>query len=155
MQPREPSAIPAISDSLGSVLVRAAREHRVLVSRGLAELGLHPGQELLLSELWRSDDLSQSELTSRLGVELPTVVKAVQRLEVSGFISRYKDQQDRRVTRVRLTPHGKELQLAVEAVWSRAEESMLHGLGQKDVGRLREVLEILHRNLSEARRPRE
>lgn len=155
MQPTQPTEIPAISDSLGAVLVRVAREHRVLVSRGLSDLGLHPGQELLLSELWRDDDLSQSELTLRLGVELPTVVKAVQRLELAGFISRYKDQQDRRVTRVRLTPHGRELQLAVEAVWTRAERSMLRGLGHKDAVRLREVLVVLHQNLSEARRTHE
>src|SRR4051812_13737027 len=108
MQPTEPTEIPAISDSLGVVLVRVAREHRVLVSRGLSDLGLHPGQELLLSELWGNGDLSQSELTLRLGAELPTVVKAVQRLDLAGFTSRYKVHQDRRVARVRLTSQGRE-----------------------------------------------
>ncbi|MGP4000693.1 MarR family winged helix-turn-helix transcriptional regulator [Streptomyces sp. 8N706] len=154
MQPTEQPGTSAISRSLGTALVRAAREHRVLVSRGLAEMGLHPGQELLLAELWKDDGLSQSELTARLGVELPTVVKAVQRLEGAGLVSRTKDPQDRRVTRVALTERGRELRIAVEAVWAQTEEAMLRGLRPEDAEHLREVLEHLYRNLSATRRTR-
>ncbi|MEU0274316.1 MarR family winged helix-turn-helix transcriptional regulator [Streptomyces sp. NPDC006307] len=153
MQPTEPAETSAIRDSLGTALVRAAREHRVLVSRGLTELGLHPGQELLLAELWKEDGVTQTELTARLGVELPTVVKAVQRLEASGLVTRRKDPRDRRVTRVHLTEQGGGLRFAVETVWTRTEDLMLRGLEERQVRALREALDVLHRNLSEERWP--
>lgn len=153
MQSTESAEPSAISHSLGTALVRAAREHRVLVSRGLTELGLHPGQELLLAELWKEDCLTQTELTNRLGVELPTVAKAVQRLEASGLVTRKKDLHDRRVARVTLTPQGARLRAAVESVWTRAEAVLVRGLSEAQVNSLWNTLETMHGNLSAVRRP--
>ncbi|UCM89260.1 MarR family winged helix-turn-helix transcriptional regulator [Streptomyces marincola] len=155
MQPTQPASTSPISGSLATALVRVAREHRVLVSRGLADLGLHPGQELMLAELWNQDGLSQSELATRLGVELPTVVKTVQRLEATGLITRAKDPHDRRVTRVTLTDRGQGLRAAVEAVWTRAEEAMVRGISTRDAEQMSKVLEQFHRNLSTTRHTRD
>lgn len=152
MQPTQPAGASPIKHSLGTALVRAAREHRVLIARGLVGLGMHPGQELLLAELWTEDGLTQSELTARLGVELPTVVKAVQRLEASGLVARTKDDRDRRVMRITLTERGREHRAAAEAVWQKTEVAMLERLLPEQAEQLRAMLDHLYSNLSATRR---
>lgn len=51
----------------------------------LAPLGLHPGQELMLSILAERGSTTQVQLARVLGVELPTIAKIVGRLERAGF----------------------------------------------------------------------
>lgn len=136
-----------LDDTVGSVLVGVARAHRALVGRGLAGLGLYPGQEFLLAQLWEDDDLPQTVLAQRLRVELPTVVKAVQRMGDSGLVSRRRDPDDRRVWRIQLTPQGRALRGPVERVWRDAEEKMLAGVTEADRSTLRRILEICSANL--------
>jgi hypothetical protein len=47
------------------------------ISSVLAEHGLHPGQDLLLSALLREDGIAQTVLAARLGIEAPTVSRAL------------------------------------------------------------------------------
>ncbi|XXV34779.1 MarR family transcriptional regulator [Sorangium sp. So ce1504] len=70
-------------------------------NEGVAALhGLQPGQDVLLRQLCQSDGLSQSALIERLGVEPPTVTKALGRLEKAGLVVRRRDPNDARVSRV-------------------------------------------------------
>jgi DNA-binding MarR family transcriptional regulator len=55
----------------------AAKRARREVAARLQPLGIHPGQDRLLSELWLQDGLSQTELISRLSVEPPTVTGTI------------------------------------------------------------------------------
>jgi DNA-binding MarR family transcriptional regulator len=151
VQEQSASAHPGLTDLVGSALISVAREHRVLVARGLADLGLYPGQEILLAQLWACDDLSQSELTTRLGVEPPTVVKAVHRMEAGGFVTRNRDPADGRVSRIRLTPTGRALRKPVEQIWADAEELMLAGLDAADRAAAKRILGVCYDNLHEGR----
>lgn len=114
-----------LDETLAYALFKITKLHRSRVTAGLAELGLHVGQEMLLTQLWREDGLPQSELIARLGVEPPTVTKGLQRLERAGFVRRTPVRGRPRQSRVHLTQAGKELQEPVETLWRRAEEELL------------------------------
>lgn len=60
--------------------------------------------------------LSQRELAGRIGVEGPTLVHHLDRLERGGLIERCRDGQDRRVVRISVTPAGQRLFEALRAV---------------------------------------
>ena len=109
-------------------LLALTKQVRAFVAAAFGPLGIHPGQDRLLSELWREDGLSQSQLIERLGVEPPTVTGTVQRLERAGFIRRAPDAANRRISRVHLTPAGRELEEPVRAVLGEAENRLLRGL---------------------------
>jgi MarR family transcriptional regulator for hemolysin len=53
--------------------------------------------------------LSQRELAARMGVEAPTLVHHLDRLEREGLIERCRDPHDRRVIRISVTPGGQRL----------------------------------------------
>lgn len=121
-----------LDETLTYALIKITKVHRYRIASELSDLGLHVGQEMLLNQLWREDGLSQSELISRLGVEPPTVTKALQRLERSGFVHRTPDPKRPRLSHVHLTEAGKALQRPVEEIWRKTDEELLAQLDPED-----------------------
>lgn len=131
---------PVLS-STSYLVVRVAKAHRGLVGEGLRELGLHVGQELVLAQLWREDDLRQSELAERLAVEPPTVTKVLKGMQRAELITRGQDSEDGRAVRVRLTERGRSLREPVERLWQAAENTTLRGLECAERDLLTRILE--------------
>ena len=122
------------------LLLAVARVHRSILGPRLAEFGLHPGADLLLLELWREDDLTQSQLAERLGVSAPNVTKLVRGLDQAGLLRKMGDPGDARVTRIHLTTAGLALRGSVERAWLEAERATFSRLSHTDLERLRALL---------------
>ena len=123
----------------GYALAKVCKAHRGNVGELLSEVGLHPGQEMVLIELWESDGLRGGELAERLGVEPPTVTKMLRRLERCGLVERCQDPQDARSFRAYLTDEGRSLEGPVTRIWERVEERTFAGMsigGRRNFGRL-------------------
>ncbi len=106
-----------VADTLSVLIAQTGRAHRLLAGELLAKVGLHPGQEFLLFQLWEQDGLTQRELANRLGIEPPTVTKMLQRMEQTGLLRREPDPTDARVSRVYLTNHGRQQRREIERIW--------------------------------------
>lgn len=104
-----------------------ARRHRALAAELLRDLGLYPGQEIMLLQLWENDGQSQNSLGRTLGLDHSTVAKSVRRLEEAGLVVRARSAQDRRSTIVTLTQAGRDLETAVTEVWARLEGCTVKG----------------------------
>jgi len=122
----------ALLDSMSYRLVRVAKAHRGLVAEGLAELGLHTGQELVLMQLWREDGLRHSDLAQRIGVAPPTVTKVLRGMDRTGLVTREADSQDARASRVWLTERGRSLREPVEGLWQAVERRVLRGVDRSE-----------------------
>ena len=83
-----------LNDHIGYRILQALRAHRSHAEPALSALGLYPGQEMVLFQLWNEEGLTQSQLADALCVEPPTVSKALQRLEQAGFVERRQDAED-------------------------------------------------------------
>jgi MarR family transcriptional regulator, organic hydroperoxide resistance regulator len=129
-------------------LMRVARAHRTVAASLLAQVGLHPGQEALLMELWDHDGRTQADLAESLGVEPPTVTKMLQRMEHGDLVDRRPDATDRRAIRVYLTPKGRRLKGKVDKLWSELESRTLDGLSDRQQSSLRSLLNTLEGNLA-------
>jgi MarR family transcriptional regulator, organic hydroperoxide resistance regulator len=134
---------------LGSTTHRLNALHRAHVAAlgpRLAELGLHPGAELLLAEVAGHEGIALGELAQRLAVKPPSVTKVVGRLERAGLVTRLADPEDGRVQRVELTAAGRKLMPAIRRAWSEAGREALARLSVKE----RETLDaVLARALGE------
>ncbi|WP_253660450.1 MarR family winged helix-turn-helix transcriptional regulator [Williamsia maris] len=98
-----------------------ARVQRALAATGLADLGLFPAQEILLTELDGDDGRSQKALAETMGISHVTVAKMTARLERAGLVARRTSSTDRRVSLVFLTPAGRSAQEGIRAVWAGLE----------------------------------
>lgn len=98
----------------------------------LSEHGVRVGQQFVLQELWREDGLAPGELAERIGVETPTVTRAVHRMEAAGLARRDPDPDDARLVRVRLTERGRKLEGVVPELMSRVWEEALEGFSERE-----------------------
>ena len=130
-----------IEDTRLFQMLKVLRRVRGEIAPVLAEHGLHPGQELLLAQLWREDGLTHGQLVARLRVQPPTVTKALQRLEKAGFVRR--EPGDGHGRRVHLTSSGRELRVPVEQAWATADRQMLDQLSSEEQDFLGQIVSRL------------
>ncbi|MFD7626569.1 MarR family winged helix-turn-helix transcriptional regulator [Streptomyces sp. NPDC059851] len=125
---RPPVPSTARSGRLSYAIFTLARAHRAHAAGMLRELGLHPGQELLLMQLFDRDGQSQSELLESVGLDHSTVSKSVKRMQEAGLLTRTPSEHDRRVMNVHLTDQGRALRRPIERMWAALEATAIEGL---------------------------
>lgn len=136
----------ALQAPVGTQLIRVAKAHRLWVADALERLGLHVGQELLLTQLCQQEGERQSTLARALGVELPTVHKMIGRLEAAGFVERRPDPTDSRASLTFLTARGRRTCEQIEAIWRGAEHRLISDLDASEVAQLEALLGRLARD---------
>ena len=123
-------ARPAAADGarVSYAVLMLARAHRAYAARLLRELGLHPGQEHLLMQLYDRDGQTQSELLDSVGLDPSTISKALNRMEQAGLLRRERGDRDRRVVVVWLTEEGRVLRVPIEGMWATLEQATVGAL---------------------------
>ena len=106
---------------VSTAIMRLAHQQRAVAATRLAALGLFPGQELVLAQLWAADGRSQKELVESLQLDHSTIAKYVQRLEKAGLVDRTRSSVDGRVVLVSLTAAGRALEHPVHEIWADLE----------------------------------
>ncbi|MGV8845620.1 MarR family winged helix-turn-helix transcriptional regulator [Tessaracoccus sp.] len=99
-----------LDDQLCFALYAASRSLTHAYRDGLGQLGLTYPQFATLLALWESDDVSVKKLGERLRLDSGTLSPLLKRLEVLGFVTRHRAQDDERSVRIRLTDQGRALQ---------------------------------------------
>lgn len=129
-------------------LVKVAKLYRGAQAALLAELGLHPGQDVLLWVLGQQPDgMLVNELADRLGIESPTVTRSLARLSAGGWFTREPVPGDRRAVRIRLTPAGRDAVPRIEEVWRQLASTATAGLAPGQRQQLVTLLDHVRDNL--------
>ncbi len=89
------------------LLVKKANE--LLKSHGITHAYTY-----FLMELYEQDGLTQSEMHKRIGIEQPTAVRTLDRMERDGLIIRNPSPTDRRAISINLTDKAKQYQKIIE-----------------------------------------
>ena len=118
---------------LSFAIFTLARTHRGVAGAMLRELGLHPGQELLLMQLLDRDGQTQSELLACVGLDHSTVSKSLRRMEEAGLVRREAAAHDRRVQLVHLTDRGRAMREPLENMWTRLEQLSTRSLTREQI----------------------
>src|SRR5580698_559403 len=92
--------------SLLHVMARVSRALKASAQAALERYGVHAGQSFILERLWERDGQTTREIADAIGVEGPTVVRAVQRMAAAGLVVRKEHPTDGRLVAIRLTPTG-------------------------------------------------
>jgi MarR family transcriptional regulator, organic hydroperoxide resistance regulator len=117
---REPQT--AASGPISYAIFRLARVHSMLAGRLLRDLGLHPGQEMIMMLLWDRGPLRQAAISAELGfADSAGMTRKVQRLERSGYVRRVPDPDDGRATLVEPTAAGDALRARMAQIWAELD----------------------------------
>lgn len=138
----------SIQQTTGFHLAQVCRTRRNLIAVIVEPFGLHVGQDLIMVQLWNEEGLTQTQLAERVGIDVSTMTKALQRLERNGFVERHQDTEDTRVWRVCLTERGRALDPIVTEHWNQAEQHTFAGFTADEHALLCSFLERIKQNLT-------
>lgn len=136
-------AAPTLLD----VMARVARALKGAIQVPLERHGVYAGQNFILEQLWEHDGQTPGEIAAAIGVEGPTVVRALQRMAAAGLVVRKKHATDGRQVVIHLTPAGAQLRAHLPRELRRVEERALAEFSQAERTQLLELLERVGANL--------
>jgi len=94
-----------------------------------------------LHEIYSSEDITSSTLAKRLSITVPNTSRTLQQLSDLSYIIRDKDENDRRITHIKVTEKGSEL---IEKSLKSMDELMLKKLGVLEVDELVSLSEAFY-----------
>ena len=109
----------------------------------------HPGQAMCLRLLSVNDGATQRDVARMLHVAPPTVSKMLSTMEKAGLVERRADEADQRLTRVYLTPAGRERSDEMGVAVSEYVNATFATLSERDRRDLARLLEKLGARISE------
>lgn len=109
--------------------------------------GVLYGHWTFLRILWKTDGMTQRQLSAQAGVAEASAVTALQAMEKLGYITRQKLDDNRKQVRVFLTPQGSALRPLIVACAQEVNELVLSGIPAQDLAATRRTLLAVIDNL--------
>jgi DNA-binding MarR family transcriptional regulator len=133
------------------IAVRAGLEQR------LQEFQLTGAQYTVLSLLSTRDNLSSADLSRRFLVTPQSMNEMIMALERKGLVSRQEDEGNRRILRVKLTPHGQAILKKCDKQVDSLETELFGALDPDALTALRDTMNTViasHRGATAAAKSR-
>jgi DNA-binding MarR family transcriptional regulator len=136
-----------LSRNFGFLLNDVARLMRTAYDRRIRKLGLTRAQWWVLTHLYRSNGVTQTELAETLEIEKPTLGRLLDRLEAKGWVRREHDDSDRRVWRVHLTEEVEPALRTMRKIAAELRRDALTGINAAERERFVDTLLAIKENL--------
>jgi len=117
----------------------------------LLKVDLTSSQVKVLISFYAKDHYTMTELSRVHGVSVSTMTSMADRLLLSGLIERQRDDEDRRVVRVRLSPEGKKMVDYLMKVRRQELEKFLTELSDEEIYQFVNSIENVADILSKAK----
>jgi len=101
-----------------------------------------------LLALFEEDQITQVELSERVGMNRATVTSVVDTMEAQGLVKRVRDPDDRRKINVVLTPKGTRLRRPLLESIGEVQRAALKGIAARDLDRFAATIGRMIENLS-------
>ena len=108
------------------------RHYSQILTKEMQSLNIGSGQYVYLFLLYEKDGVSQQELSNRLLVDKSATKRALEKLEINGYIYRQNSSSDKRVTEVFLTQKGKEIKPKLDSILEKTENKLLKNLNKEE-----------------------
>ena len=124
------------TEIFGQLVHGTARAWRQKLDARLKPMGLSQAKWRTLMHLSMAGDaLTQAEIAARLGVEEPTVVNLIHRLERESWITRKNSPHDRRCKMVLLGRRAQRVIAEINATAAKLRHELLAGIPSADIRR--------------------
>ena len=105
-------------EPIGKLNSAIYRNLQSLINHQLGDIPILSGQCDFFFVVSKNEGISQKELSAHMFVNKSTTAKAVQNLVKKGFIRKVKDEHDKRVDRLYLTPAGRHIAPRIELIFA-------------------------------------
>ena len=135
-------------DAPAYLIQRTARLLRVLFLKVVdtTETGVTPEMWRVLSRLLARDGQSQSEIGAALFRDRPNTSRILNGLEQRGYVVREPDPDDRRLTRIRITPAGRTFVMERAPLAIQVRDRLYEGIRKKRLEAMRQTIREIEEN---------
>jgi MarR family transcriptional regulator for hemolysin len=128
-------------EKIGFLLGETARTWRLKLDARLKPIGLSQAKWRTLLHLYLADEvLTQAEIAARLGIEEPTLVNLLHRLEQGGWVARRNASHDRRCKTVHLGKRAHRIIARINAAADKLRHELLADIPKAELQTCMEVL---------------
>lgn len=111
------------------------------------EIGIYPGQHAMLFALYKEDGQSQKELSQKMNIKPATITVMINRMKKTKLVERRQDSKDQRISRVYLTPEGKDAWNKVDKALRTIDEECFSNFTEEQQNLLSQLLIQMKENL--------
>ena len=142
------------SDTFGPLLHGAALAWRLKLDERLKPLGMSQAKWRTLLHLSRAQQpVTQSEIAARLGIEEPTLVNLLHRLEDAGWVKRASAQHDRRCKTVTLQRQAQRVIGRIDAAARDLRHELMSDIPRRELAVCMSVLSRIREKAERASGP--
>ena len=138
-------------ESLGYWICVTSHALKRALDAELAEQGITFRQWEVLAWIALEGEQAQSRLAENLGIEAPTLVGILDRMERDGWLDRYPCPRDRRKKLIRATEKAESLWSRMVECARRVRARAVNGISPEELATLKHVCERVRQNLSDER----
>ena len=133
-----------LESSYARTLLPLARMWRRAADRALSDMNVSASIGWALVQVGRlGDDVRQTDLASELDVTQASLVRSIDQMVAADLVERRRDPADARVSRIRVTEHGRALVTTIEAKFASLRAAMLDDVSDEDLATALRVAERL------------
>lgn len=132
------------SENLGRMLVEVSRTWRNTLDKRLQPLGLSQSRWMVLLILEHlGDGITQKQLSEGLGIEGPSLVGVLDRMEQDGWVERRVSEEDRRAKTIHRTDKAGEMTREIRQIADGLRKELLKGIAQSEIEQTMNLLQSL------------
>ncbi len=120
-----------------------------LINHRLRDLPIRSGNHIFLWVIWQQDGITQKEICEMLHMEKSTTAKAIRHLIDLGYVSKKRDESDKRFTRLYLTRAGRQAAPLVEQVVLDIRKALVRGLTAEQTRQAFELMNKMFSNIQQ------
>lgn len=120
-------------EALGKYISKLYRQGNAFLTKKYNKYNIGSGQHMFLIQLYNYDGLSQEELASLLNIDKGTTARAIKKLEDQGYITRIKDEDDKRANKIFLTEKAEDIRIGFFEILGQWNDILTSGLTEEEV----------------------
>nr|WP_300094327.1 MarR family transcriptional regulator [Sedimentibacter sp.] len=136
-----------MKNSIGRLISILHRKSQVYINYALSEFNITSAEYSFLLCLFRKDGKTQEELSSFLDIDKSATARAIKSLEEKGYITKQKDDDDKRFNRICLTEKAKANQDDIKKRIFHWSEFLMEDVSDEEAAIVFEVLERMTNKL--------
>ena len=118
------------------------------INKEISKYGIGSGQFMFLLELYKKDGKNQEEIAEDLKMDKGTTARALKKLEEQGFLTRLKDEKDKRSNKIYLSDKAKNIREDIFDILDDWNKQITRSLAKEEVKMLEDLLEKVCKNIN-------
>lgn len=130
-----------MKNSIGRLISILHRQAQIYINCTLKEYGITSAEYAFLLYLYRKDGITQDELSTYLYIDKSATARAIKSLEEKGYVTRNKDDIDKRCNRVYISEKARACETEIKQRIHRWSEFLTEDMDEESIDMTFTILE--------------